>query len=364
MRAFLKELKSDWAPLNYGYKHNLWEVKHLVKNNVRIANRELVVLLLNLKSSTLFCVTLVLIFAFSIASMQFSSASNIDNFLETIITVIIGFVSVIVAGAVFITTQSNSSALREYERQNALIKHLNKNSIDIFKQALHQFGQYLDVDQQWSLIRAHAAVSVLDQNSYEKFADWFMTISQGFEGSAYNVERMFPFTVAKGATESRNYAIEEGIRILDSIRNRVTDGQRIILDSWTKIIGELKEAIVGSVTLSFISSYSHGNFLGARLGRVIFAALSALFFVIAHKAFAGSNFNLFQRIDFKTVEVLSFVAVFICTSALILCLRYIVKFIALLRADSSSAPWSLTYFYARNPSEVQDQASYYAHGRG
>lgn len=362
MKIFLRELKSDWAPMKYGYKHNVWEIKHLAKSNLRIANRELVILLLNLKSNILFCITLLLVTVFSVIAVQYSSPSSIDNFLETIITVSIGFVSVIVAGAVFITSQSNSSALREYERQNALIKHLNKKSVDIFKQALHQFEQYLDADQQWSLIRAHAAASVLDQNSYEKFADWFMDVTQDFEGSSYSSERMFPFTVARNASESRNYAIEEGIRIIDSIRNRVSDGQRIVLDSWTSIIGELKEAIVGSVTFSFMSSYSHGNFLGARLGRVIFATLSALFFVVTHKAFARSEFNLFQQTNFNAIEILSFMSVFICTGALIMCLRYIIKFIALLRIDSLSAPLSQAYFYARDPSEVQDQSSYYAHG--
>lgn len=352
MKHFLRELKSEWESLKWS-RYSSYTIKYQLKELLKSVNREVVALLVQLRSNLLFCFATILIATLTLSVIILLPHDSLVEALSLLSVVVFGLLTIFITAAIFMATISNQVLAKISDAMANYLVLLHSTS-KIFKIVYANLPPDTAVDVRYRLLCAVEAECVLDQISYRQFRDWVADVKKDFKGTDYEETVDFPFDIIQQNVGGKSWALKDGLDILEHELKKTDEIKKIIKDN-DKTISILRSGCVDYQVSGAASIYEQKDFLGTFLSRVLAYGLFAILISYLYRLFSGLTYDLFTGVELYSKQIIGFVVLFIMFSALTYAVKFLFHLAAYFRRVSSHYGDSSLSIYP----EAESESRYY-----
>ncbi len=349
-RKFLKILKNIWAPLKYstymGYL-NKWSLK----NSLQVLNEDAFVFIFNLKSNIFFLISTLAIIVIIIFVTPRSLPLNTAQAIRDLDTVIFGLVALFLTISIFIAGNYLKNIDKNNEHSKDVLKLL-KNNKQVFKNFYAENIKFLkEPYEKFSVIQAHAATSVYDQGSYDRFVSWLASLKLTDEATFYRYNK--PYTICANAISNRESYVVSCLNLINNISGLHNDETESVNTEMLSNIYDYND--LGN----YYEKYVPIEYMGYKLARVIRYGVWSLVVGFLYNFYSTLNiqYNFFENINLHTVDFITGFALFLTLMSILVAFKYVYGFIRYLGQDTqySSYSTSVLPFRANSIDEIQEE---------
>jgi len=355
MKKYIKELKDEWTGLFSGprYIYSKHNIKYKIKRLGFELNKELKNTLGHFLYTPLSLFVIVLGVVSAIMLSQYVTVSGSLDILEILSGFIIGFISLLIAAAIFVSTVHRQSSTRSSDNNAEFLSQITGNN-GTLAEIYTQYQGFAKDDEKLLIFKATSTDWILDGSEYEEYKQWHSDNVASIEPLQLEPHDMYikyPYNMAISAGWSRAYTMLKAYSAAKNVLRRVpynTDTLKATVEKMLSAAKKNQEAGYGGI-------YIPTEFVGMRLYRIIFYSLTSLALICLAIFASQYKGNFVVTVDFEMTSKFIFLATLFAVVSLYLVLRYIMMFIGFLHNSTSYAVYSMNSLYIYEPDSLMKE---------
>lgn len=354
MKAFFEDISREWrgkvASARYAYSSR--NSRYWLRGSIVRMNREASAITgYVLARPTVLLLTIALIGFATIASLSIPH-EEILQVLGVFAEMMVGFISLLVAAAIFISTLRRQSDDKSTAQDLKFMNALRKNK-GLIKQVYIKYCDKLSRAERLAVFKATPADSILDYSDYPAYKNWHQENinSLDYDDMEYYYEYVkYPPNIVTNMGYSRSYLITDALSVAKRYVEKDTKASSRLRES----IDNLYEAANVYQAAGVGGYYVPVEFVGQRLYRVVVYSLMALLLFVVALVGGAWQADIFPGINLYTPIVATALAIFSMGIAIVVIVRYVAMFLNYLR-ESSTYNTSLLTVYVDEPDPAMYQ---------